>query len=83
MKRRDFIRQTTLTGAAVGSSLLAAPVVHASGKIRWKMVTTWPKNFPGLGTGANNLAKLIGDMSGGRLYGRNGPRCGLLLERQE
>ena len=31
------------------------------------MVTTWPKNFPGLGTGANNLAKLISEMSGGRL----------------
>jgi TRAP-type mannitol/chloroaromatic compound transport system substrate-binding protein len=31
------------------------------------MVTTWPKNFPGLGTGANNLARLIGEMSGGRL----------------
>ena len=31
------------------------------------MVTTWPKNFPGLGTGANHLAKMITDMSGGRL----------------
>jgi TRAP-type mannitol/chloroaromatic compound transport system substrate-binding protein len=31
------------------------------------MVTTWPKNFPGLGTGANNLAALIGEMSGGRI----------------
>jgi TRAP-type mannitol/chloroaromatic compound transport system substrate-binding protein len=39
------------------------------------MVTTWPKNFPGLGTGANLLAKLVGEMSGGRLkvkvYGAN------------
>jgi len=31
------------------------------------MVTTWPKNFPGLGTGANNLASLITEMSGGRI----------------
>lgn len=31
------------------------------------MVTTWPKNFPGLGTGANNLARYIETMSGGRL----------------
>ena len=31
------------------------------------MVTTWPKNFPGLGTGANLLAKLITEMSGGRI----------------
>jgi TRAP-type mannitol/chloroaromatic compound transport system substrate-binding protein len=31
------------------------------------MVTTWPKNFPGLGTGANYLADLIMQMSGGRI----------------
>ena len=31
------------------------------------MVTTWPKNFPGLGTGANFLAELITSMSGGRI----------------
>ena len=39
------------------------------------MVTTWPRDFPGLGTGANYLAKIIGEMSGGRLtvkvYGGN------------
>ena len=33
----------------------------------WKMVTTWPKNFPGLGTGANFLAQNIEEMSGGRI----------------
>ena len=25
----------------------------------WKMITTWPKNFPGLGTGAEFLAQTI------------------------
>ncbi len=42
---------------------------------QWKMVTTWPKNFPGLGTSANDLAAAIEAMSGGRLtikvYGAN------------
>ena len=33
----------------------------------WKMVTTWPKNFPALGTGAEHLAENITAMSGGRL----------------
>ena len=33
----------------------------------WKMVTTWPKNFPGLGTGAEFLAKQINAMSNGRI----------------
>jgi TRAP-type mannitol/chloroaromatic compound transport system substrate-binding protein len=31
------------------------------------MVTTWPKNFPGLGVGAQKLADNIGALSGGRL----------------
>ncbi len=35
--------------------------------MEWRMQTTWPKNFPGLGTGANVLAKFITDASGGRL----------------
>jgi len=67
MKRREFIKTSSLAGAALGSSVLAAPAVHAGSAIHWKMVTSWPKNFPGLGTGANFLAKLIGEMSGGRL----------------
>jgi len=67
MKRRDFISKAAATGLIAGASVIAAPAVHAKTKIKWKMVTTWPKNFPGLGTGANNLAKLITDMSGGRL----------------
>lgn len=67
MKRRDFIKTSGLASAALGSSALAAPAIHAASTIQWKMVTSWPKNFPGLGTGANFLAKLIGEMSGGRL----------------
>jgi len=67
MKRRDFITRSTALGASLGASALSLPVARAAEKIEWKMVTTWPKNFPGLGTGANLLAKLIGEMSGGRL----------------
>jgi TRAP-type mannitol/chloroaromatic compound transport system substrate-binding protein len=68
MDRRSFLK-TAGAGAAIvaGSALGGAPVVRAEKTIRWKMVTTWPKNFPGLGTGANNLADLITRMSGGRL----------------
>jgi TRAP-type mannitol/chloroaromatic compound transport system substrate-binding protein len=42
---------------------------------RWRMVTTWPKNFPGLGTTAETFAEYVKDMSDGRLqihvYGFN------------
>ena len=34
---------------------------------QWKLVTTWPKNFPGLGVAPENFAKLVHRMSNGRL----------------
>ena len=33
----------------------------------WKMVTSWPKNFPGLGTGPEKFANMVDEMSAGRL----------------
>ena len=44
----------------------AAPAVASSAR-EWKMVTTWPRNFPGAGTVAQALADNITLMSGGRL----------------
>ncbi len=67
MDRRTFIKNAGAGAIAAGAVISGAPAVHAQKKYRWKMVTTWPKNFPGLGTGANHLAKIIGEMSGGRL----------------
>lgn len=34
---------------------------------RWKMVTTWPKNLPGLGRAPETFAKKVDEMSNGRL----------------
>ena len=40
----------------------------ASGEVfRWKLITTWPKNLPGLGVAPENLAKRVREMSNGRL----------------
>ena len=33
----------------------------------WKLVTTWPKNYPGLGTAPENFANKVAAMSDGRL----------------
>ncbi|SMF24805.1 TRAP-type mannitol/chloroaromatic compound transport system, substrate-binding protein [Alteromonadaceae bacterium Bs31] len=33
----------------------------------WKLVTTWPKNFPGLGSAPENFARMVNKMSAGRL----------------
>jgi len=41
-----------------------------SRQYHWKIVTTWPKNFPGLGTAAENFAEMIAEMSDGRLTAR-------------
>jgi TRAP-type mannitol/chloroaromatic compound transport system substrate-binding protein len=51
-------------GAA--ASTLAAPAISQDRK-EWRMVTTWPKNFPGLGTGAELLAEMITQSTDGRL----------------
>ncbi len=67
MKRRDFMKKAGAGSLLAGSMVAAPAIVTGAEKRKWKMVTTWPKNFPGLGTGANNLAKLITEMSGGRI----------------
>ena len=63
MKRRTFI-----TGAAAGTaaSTLAAPAI-GQGRVEWRMVTLWPRNFPGLGTGSQRIADAVAAMSDGRL----------------
>lgn len=52
--------------AAAGKSVAAGPALEA-GQYQWKLVTTWPKNFPGLGAGPENFARYVDEMSGGRL----------------
>jgi len=78
--RRKFIKAAAATGAvaAVAASNLAAPAVAAE-RIELAMVTTWPRDFPGLGTGAQRFAKRLTDMSDGRFqvsYFAAGERLG-------
>ncbi|GAB2787400.1 TRAP transporter substrate-binding protein DctP [Halomonas shantousis] len=66
MQRRQFL--TALGAGAAGAA--CAPFVstaRAQDTVTWKMVTSWPKNFPALGTGANDFAKRIETLSGGRM----------------
>ncbi len=68
MKRRKFL-------TSLGSSLALTSLLGNSSSLsakekteyQWKMVTSWPKNFPGLGTGAENLAQLITNLSNNRI----------------
>ncbi len=68
MRRRDFL----FAASAAFAAGCAKPVGEAAGtraseRFAWKMVTSWPPNFPGLGTGAAELARMITAASDGRL----------------
>jgi TRAP-type mannitol/chloroaromatic compound transport system substrate-binding protein len=66
MNRRKFIAKASVASAGLACSTLTGPAI-AQGKVEWRMVTAWPKNLPGLGTGAERLAQKITQMSSGRL----------------
>lgn len=73
-------RRTLLTTGALGAVGLAAgcdcgevrnlstagPAVNRRSR-ELRMVTTWPKDFPGLGTAAENVARMVSVMSEGSL----------------
>ncbi|MCG6656659.1 TRAP transporter substrate-binding protein [Halomonas campisalis] len=66
MQRRHFLKTAGVTAAGVA----AAPFVstaQAQETITWNMVTSWPTNFPALGTGANDFARRIEQLSNGRM----------------
>jgi TRAP-type mannitol/chloroaromatic compound transport system substrate-binding protein len=73
VSRPRLLRGAGLMGAAAmvaacddnsGKSAEGAPAL-APKKRQLKMVTAWPKNFPGLGTGAERLARRIEALSDG------------------
>ncbi len=59
---------TLLFGCSPGQGEQGAPMDAATRAptIEWKLVTTWPKNLPALGTAPERLADSIEIMSGGR-----------------
>ncbi|MEZ4774948.1 MAG: TRAP transporter substrate-binding protein [Bacteroidia bacterium] len=79
ISRKKFLTKGTaaLAGASVLSTWACAPEDTAKtatsisaepGKVyHWKMVTTWPPNFPILGEGCKLMADWVDKMSGGRL----------------
>jgi len=83
MKRRDFIK--TASAVTAGSMLLAgckddkngAKSVHIKRKktIKIKLATSWPANFPIMGTGIERFAKRVNELSEGsikiKVYAKN------------
>lgn len=56
-------KQQSLPDALSGNSQSAS----TDTQFKWKLITTWPKNLPGLGTAPENLARMVDKMSNGRL----------------
>ena len=76
MDRRKFLTGTAVAGAATAT--LAAPAVAQASK-DMVIVSTWPRDFPGLGLPAQRLAARIGELTEGRLnvqYFAAGERVG-------
>lgn len=79
MRRRTFIKKIGL-GSLAGLSLSGCGQSETAKQdntdrmknqskqvFDWKMVTTWPKNYPIYGTAIENFSKLVYQMSSGRL----------------
>jgi len=68
MKRRNFLNNATLAGigATASTSLLSAPAL-SQGRREFRLVTTWPRDFPGVGTTAQRFANCVNTASEGRI----------------
>ena len=64
MKRRNLIKAGSVSALAMG----AASAARAEEKqYNWKMVMSWPKKFPGLGTGAQWFADELKRVTNGQI----------------
>ncbi|PJK28668.1 TRAP transporter substrate-binding protein [Minwuia thermotolerans] len=76
MERRKFLKGAAMAG--VGAAALSAPAIAQGGKTL-TIVSTWPRDFPGLGVSAQRLAARIGELSQGHFkveYFAAGERVG-------
>jgi len=67
MSRRKFIKNIAAASAALSVGTLARPADAAKKRFMWKLVTTWPPNFPIFQEGVERFAKEVKKISDGRL----------------
>jgi TRAP-type mannitol/chloroaromatic compound transport system substrate-binding protein len=67
MNRRELLKSGLVgLGGVAAAATLSTPAI-AKERIEVNMVSTWPRDFPGLGTGAQRFAKRVTAMSDGRI----------------
>jgi TRAP-type mannitol/chloroaromatic compound transport system substrate-binding protein len=67
MERRNFLLKTAVAAGAGAAALADAPGVIAQPKFQWRMSTSWTPALDVLQGGAQKMAKMVEEMSGGRL----------------
>ena len=72
MKRKDFLKKGIVASVALATMGACntkgeSANINTKKRIKWKMVTTWPPNFPVLGEGCQLFSEWVEDMSEGRL----------------
>lgn len=78
ISRSDFIKNSaTVIGTTIlGSSLFtscrkrtpdSSPAIQSVTRFEWRMVTTWPPNFPIIGDSLKSFVKTVEQLSNGRL----------------
>ena len=78
MDRRSFIKKAGVTAGATAAATVAAPAI-VQAKTEMVIVSTWPRDFPGLGISAQRLAKRIPELTEGRInvtYFASGEKVG-------
>ena len=78
MDRRKFITTAGVAGTAAAAATVVAPAIAASSR-EMTIVSSWPRDFPGLGISAQRLAARITQVSEGRInttYFASGERVG-------
>src|SRR5262245_42559946 len=66
-ERRRFIATVSGLAAAAGAAVIDAASVIAQPKIQWRLSTAYPPSLDHLHGAAQRLAKIVEEMSGGRL----------------
>jgi TRAP-type mannitol/chloroaromatic compound transport system substrate-binding protein len=77
INRKQFLKAAAIAGFSAtalnactsdsSTKDLTAPNLISTKKYKWKMVTTWPPNFPVVGTGAVKYAEWVNEMTSGQI----------------
>jgi len=56
-----------LVGCSDSGIAKESPQLEEQKKYEWRLVTSWPKNYPGLGMAPERIANLVEEMSNGQM----------------